>query len=180
MGLRQHRLFYVKCNENHNVEQISYAGESQDYLKNWSFFTIGSHMYNTRRSLVSYFPSAHTKIEEGADDSKGSFCVGIEHGHSAIHPSTQPSVAPQSFCWTLAPFFQFLILCTVGRTPWKGINLSQGLYLHTEHHKHRIKHKDIHVLSRTHERSVPAGEDGSCLRPRGHSDRQHGHHKFIK
>jgi hypothetical protein len=35
-------------------------------------------------------------------------------------------------------FFSFLILCTVDRSPWIGIIPSQGLYLHTEHHKHRI------------------------------------------
>jgi hypothetical protein len=35
-------------------------------------------------------------------------------------------------------------------------------------------HTDIHVLSgiRTHDPSVQTGEDGSCLRPRGHCDRQ--------
>jgi hypothetical protein len=32
------------------------------------------------------------------------------------------------------PFFSFLILYTVGRTPWTGISLSKGRYLHTEQH----------------------------------------------
>jgi hypothetical protein len=37
-----------------------------------------------------------------------------------------------------------------------------------------LAHTDMHALSgiRTHDRSVQAGEDSSCLRPRGHSDRQ--------
>jgi hypothetical protein len=35
-------------------------------------------------------------------------------------------------------FFSFLILYTVGRTPWTRISPSQGRYLHTEQHKHRI------------------------------------------
>jgi hypothetical protein len=55
------------------------------------------------------------------------------------------------------------------------INPSQGLYLHTEQHKYRINahNTDIHPLSRirTHDPSVPASEDSSCLRPRSHSDR---------
>jgi hypothetical protein len=36
------------------------------------------------------------------------------------------------------------------------------------------KHTDIHVSSwnRTHDPSVRAGDDGSCLRPRGHCDRR--------
>jgi hypothetical protein len=35
-------------------------------------------------------------------------------------------------------FFSFLILYTVRRTPWRGISTSQGLYVYTEQHKHRI------------------------------------------
>jgi hypothetical protein len=57
----------------------------------------------------------------------------------------------------------------------RGISPLQGLCLHTEQHKHRIKahNTDIHALSgvRTHVPRVWAGEDGSCLRPRGHCDR---------
>jgi hypothetical protein len=45
----------------------------------------------------------------------------------------QPFVGPWPF------LFQFLNPDTVGRTPWMGdISSSQNLYLHTEHHKHRI------------------------------------------
>jgi hypothetical protein len=53
----------------------------------------------------------------------------------------------------------------------RGISPSQGRYLHTEQHKHRIN-ADIHVSSgiRTHDLSVFAGENGSHLRPRDHSD----------
>jgi hypothetical protein len=35
-------------------------------------------------------------------------------------------------------FFSFFILYTVGRTHSRGISQSQGSYLHTEQHKHRI------------------------------------------
>jgi hypothetical protein len=53
------------------------------------------------------------------------------------------------------------------------ISLSQGLYLHTGRHKHRINaYTDIHALSgiRTHDPSVRASEDSSCLRPCAHCD----------
>jgi hypothetical protein len=40
---------------------------------------------------------------------------------------------------TLRRFFSFLILYTVGMTPWTSGQPSEGLYLHTEQHKHRIK-----------------------------------------
>jgi hypothetical protein len=54
----------------------------------------------------------------------------------------------------------------------RGISPSQGRYLHTEQHKNRINahNTDIHALSgvRTHDPSVWANEDCSCLRPRGH------------
>jgi hypothetical protein len=55
------------------------------------------------------------------------------------------------------------------------ISPSQGRYLHTGQHKHRINaHTDIHALSgiRTHDPSFRTSEDSSCLRTRGHRDRQ--------
>jgi hypothetical protein len=75
----------------------------------------------------------------------------------------------------LGRFFGFLILYTVGRTPWTGISPLQSLYLRTKHHKHRINahNTHIHALSGigTHDLSVRAHEDRLCLRPRGHCDR---------
>jgi hypothetical protein len=63
---------------------------------------------------------------------------------------------------------------SVGLLGW-GIRPSQGLYLPTEQHKHRINayNADIHALSGigTHDPSVRQNEDGSCLRPRGPCDR---------
>jgi hypothetical protein len=57
-----------------------------------------------------------------------------------------------------------------------GISPSQGRYLHTEQHKHRINahYTYIHASSgiRTHDPSVRAGEGSSCLRPRGHCNRR--------
>jgi hypothetical protein len=76
------------------------------------------------------------------------------------------------------PLFSFLILYTqsVGtlRRGGGGISPSQDLYLYTEQHKHKINaHTDIHVSSGipTHNPSVRAGENISCLRPHGHCDR---------
>jgi hypothetical protein len=73
-------------------------------------------------------------------------------------------------------FFSFVIFFfftqTVGLLE-RVISPSQGRYLHTRQHKHRINaHTDIHALSRirTHD-SVRASEDNSCLRPPGHCDR---------
>jgi hypothetical protein len=72
----------------------------------------------------------------------------------------QPFVRP----WQL---FQFLNLYTVSMTPRTGDQPVAS---------HRIKayKTNIHVLSgiRTHDPSVLAGEDSSCLRLRGHCDRQ--------
>jgi hypothetical protein len=84
--------------------------------------------------------------------------------------AVQPFVGP----W---PLFQFLdpIHQSVGLIG-RGISLSQGLYLHTGQYKHRIKahNTDTNALSgiRTHDPSVRASEDSSCLRPRGHYERQ--------
>jgi hypothetical protein len=81
-----------------------------------------------------------------------------------------------ALCWTLTAFsVSWSYTQSVGLVG-RGISMSQGRYLHTEQHKHRIKaySTDSHVLSgiRSHDPSVRAGEDGSCLRPRGHCDRQ--------
>jgi hypothetical protein len=71
------------------------------------------------------------------------------------------------------PFFFSSLTCTqlVGLLG-RGISLSQGHYLRTDH-KHRINHTEIHALSGTgtHDPSVRAGEDGSGLRPRSHCGR---------
>jgi hypothetical protein len=70
----------------------------------------------------------------------------------------------------------FILPCTqsVG-VLGQGISPSQGRYLHTEQHKHRINahNTDIHALSgiRTHDPSFQASEDSSCLTSLGHCDR---------
>jgi hypothetical protein len=71
-------------------------------------------------------------------------------------------------------FFTFVIFFTLsigllGRV----ISPSQGRYLHAGQHKHRINaYTDIPAFSGigTHDPSVRASEDSSCLRPRGHCD----------
>jgi hypothetical protein len=72
-------------------------------------------------------------------------------------------------------FFRFVIFSTqtVGLLG-RALSPSQGRYLHTGQHKHRINAQtDIHALSgiRTHDPSFRASEDSSCLRMRGHCDR---------
>jgi hypothetical protein len=84
------------------------------------------------------------------------------------------SIALQPFV-ALWSFIQFVILFTqtvelLGRV----ISPSQGRYLHTGQHKHRINaHTDIRAFSgiRTHDPSIRVSKDSSCLRPRGHCDR---------
>jgi hypothetical protein len=70
----------------------------------------------------------------------------------------------------LGRFFIFLILDTVGRTPWTG-DQPFAMPLPT----HRINtHTDFDTLCgiRTHSPSFQATENSSCLRPRGHCDRR--------
>jgi hypothetical protein len=93
----------------------------------------------------------------------------------SIYPSVYLSISLFLFGSTaledLSSFFSFLILYTVGRTPWTG-DQPVATLLPT----HRTTHTDIHALSgiRTHDPSIQAGEDGSCLRPRVHCDRPTG------
>jgi hypothetical protein len=78
----------------------------------------------------------------------------------------QPFVGP----W---PLLQFrTLLYTVGRTPWTSDQpVARPLPTHrttqTQNNAHR--HPAASAIW-THDPSVPAGEDGSCLRLRGHCD----------
>jgi hypothetical protein len=79
-----------------------------------------------------------------------------------------PLLGPGLFCFVL---FSTQTVGLLGRV----ISPSQGRYVHTGQHKHRINaHADIHALSgiQTHTPSVRASEDSSCVRPHGHCDRQ--------
>jgi hypothetical protein len=82
----------------------------------------------------------------------------------------------KALCWALASFsVSWSYTQSVGLLG-RGISPLQGLYLYTEQHKQRInaRNTDIHALSwiRTHDLSVRGSEYSSCLRPRGHCDRQ--------
>jgi hypothetical protein len=70
---------------------------------------------------------------------------------------------------------QFLNSKTVGRNPWTG-DQPVARPLPTQDNANRIN-ANIHALNgiRTHDPSVRASEDSSCLRPRSHCDR----HMFI-
>jgi hypothetical protein len=77
----------------------------------------------------------------------------------------QPFVRP----W---PLVQFLNLYIAGRTPWKGDQpVAKPLLAYTGQHKHRIN-AHTHASKEFQPRipSVRAGEDSSCLRPRGQCD----------
>jgi hypothetical protein len=94
---------------------------------------------------------------------------GYMHWHTtrSVQVIIYLSTALQPFVGSW-PCFQFLDLFTqsVGLLG-RGIGPSQGHYLHTEQHKHRInahRHQCLKWI-RTHDPSVRAGEDGSCLRP---------------
>jgi hypothetical protein len=83
------------------------------------------------------------------------------------------STAP---CWALASFsLSWLFLQTVGLLG-RVISSSQGFYLNTGQHKH-IHTPNIHTLCwiRTHDPSLRASEDSSCLRPLGYCDRHWNH-----
>jgi hypothetical protein len=53
-------------------------------------------------------------------------------------------MALQPYCRTLAAFFGYLIVYTVGRAPWMGISPSQDHCLYTGQHKQN-KHTETSV-----------------------------------
>jgi hypothetical protein len=80
----------------------------------------------------------------------------------------QPVVGP----WPLLQFLNHFY--TDGRTPWTSDQpVARPLPTHrTTQIQNKRTHTDIHPLSgiRTHNPSVRASEDSSCLRPYGHRD----------
>jgi hypothetical protein len=100
------------------------------------------------------------------------------------------------FLLNLGCFFSFLIIYTVGSTPWTGDQpVGRLIPAHTEQHKHKIhvnaRNTEIRALSgiRNHDPSVQASEDSSCLKPRDHCDRpycclayllSHGAEPFLR
>jgi hypothetical protein len=87
-----------------------------------------------------------------------------------------PFVGPWPLFKFLNPYTQSVGLFT------RRISPSQGRYLHAEQHEHRINaHTHIHALSgiRTHDRSIRADEDSSCLRSRGHYVRHCDTNKYF-
>jgi hypothetical protein len=74
------------------------------------------------------------------------------------------------------PRFQFLDLLHSRKDSLDGGTARRKAVTYTQKHKHRINlhNTDIHDLSgiRTHDPSVWAGEDSSCIRTRGRCDQQ--------
>jgi hypothetical protein len=90
-------------------------------------------------------------------------CVGISFSYSFrfIHQLLySPLLGPGLFFSSV--IFSTQTVGLLGRV----INPSQGRYLHTGQHKHRINaHTDVHALSgiRTHDPSVRASEDSQNI-----------------
>jgi hypothetical protein len=92
---------------------------------------------------------------------------------SNIFPSS--SLMALQPLWALASF-QFPDLFTIGRTPWTSDQVvARPLPKHrtAQTQNKRIYTPKIHALSgiRTHDHSIRASEDSSCLRSRGYRDR---------
>jgi hypothetical protein len=89
-------------------------------------------------------------------------------------PTYLPTSGSAGLCWTLAAVsVSWSFTQSVGLLG-RGISPSQGRYLHTQDSTNtELTHTDINASRgiRTHDPSVSAGEDSSCLRPRGHYDR---------
>jgi hypothetical protein len=96
-------------------------------------------------------------------------CFYIPHRYLIIHQRLYSPLLGPGFLFSFVIFFTE----TVGLFG-REISPPQGHYLHTGQHEHKINaHTNIHALSgtRTHDPNIRAGEDISCLRPRGHCGR---------
>jgi hypothetical protein len=81
--------------------------------------------------------------------------------------------------WALASSFSFMMIFTDSKTPLTSDQLvARPLPIHrtTQTQNKHIHTPNIHALSviRTHDPSVRASEESTCLRPLGYCDRQPG------
>jgi hypothetical protein len=87
------------------------------------------------------------------------------------------SIVPQPLRYRV-PLLQLQfhnVFYTDGKTPWTNDQPdARSLPTHRTTQTQNNAHTDIHALIgiRTHDPSVRASKDSSCLRPRGHCDRQ--------
>jgi hypothetical protein len=147
----------------------------RSYLEYSSPFIVPkSSLPWSQESVTSSYPES---VKTNALSHTLSFKIYIRTNiHTYVHTiSIIIIICSTALCWALVAF-SLSWFCTesVGLLG-HGISPLQGLYLHTEQHKHRINahNTDIHDLSgiRTHDLRVRPSDDSPCLTPRGHSDR---------
>jgi hypothetical protein len=101
--------------------------------------------------------------------------IGV-HMHILIHPSIHPSIYPwlySPFLLDLGRFFSFLILYTVGRTPWTGDQpVASPLPTHTTSQT-RNKRTQTSTPGVGFEPTIPVFERAKTVHalPRGHCHR---------
>jgi hypothetical protein len=104
--------------------------------------------------FLPYFPSMRVHFTTTFLDSATCQCLACSTAHFGLALSLYDS---RALCWTLATFsLSWSFTHSVG-LHGRGISPSQGRYLHTGQHKHRINaHTDIHASSgiRTHDPSI--------------------------
>jgi hypothetical protein len=120
---------------------------------------------------TALYPRRYITLHNHRCENLKSFIHSFIH-HWLYNPSFGPGL-----------LFSFVIFFTqtVG-LPGRVISPSQGCYIHTGQHKHRINaHTDIYASSwiRTHDPRFQASKDSSCLRPRGHCDRPNPSSVFV-
>jgi hypothetical protein len=115
--------------------------------------------------IMSIFLCSHT-TQSGPIKKDYKYTIPIQSYH---YPTIQPSMALQPFVEP-SPFFSFLILHTVSMSPWDGASASRKASTYTQN-----KRTQTSMPWMGFEPTTPvlwAAEHGSCLRPRGHCDRQ--------
>jgi hypothetical protein len=119
----------------------------------WSHFVFATSALPTAR--VAYYYTLHySSLASGPSTFVATKASLSLHAQQNVSSSTyvqpiclsvfRPPIYLSIYLWLyssllyLSRLFSLLILYTLDRTPWTGISLSEGRYLHTEQHKYRI------------------------------------------
>jgi hypothetical protein len=144
---------------------------------------ITQYSYATHRFIVSASTSYSSTLPYPYRVQPSSHLYSVLLRHSLSLSSTYASVSVSpcidryEYLWLYSPcepwsLFQFLNPHTDGRTPWTGDQLvarSVPARRTTQTQNERTQTSIPRVGC---EPTIRAGEDGSCLRPRGHCDRR--------
>jgi hypothetical protein len=141
----------------------------------WDQIPLEAWMFMCVYSVFMLFCMQVAALRRADPPSKESYrlCIGLRNWKSGRSPKRKRKkiyLCLYSSLLDLGRFFSFLNPYAVGKTPWTGDQHRRKAAIYTQNNTNT---EDIYASSgiQTHDPSVQASKDSSCLVPHGHCDR---------